>query len=68
MAKIVTDKLRLLWSPEQIAGWLKQAYPHDESCPVSHETIYRSLFIQALGALKKEPLQHLRRSEADSAA
>ena len=61
LAKIVTDKLRLLWSPEQIAGWLKQAYPH-ESCRVSHETIYRSLFIQARGALKKELLQHLRRT------
>ena len=62
LAKIVTDKLRLLWSPEQIAGWLKHAYPHDESCRVSHETIYRSLFIQARGALKKELLQHLRRT------
>ena len=62
LAQIVTDKLRLLWSPEQIAGWLEQAYPHDESCRVSHETIYRSLFIQARGALKKELLQHLRRT------
>ena len=62
LAKIVTDKLRMLWSPEQIAGWLKHAYPHDESCRVSHETIYRSLFIQARGALKKELLQHLRRT------
>ena len=60
LAKIVTDKLRLLWSPEQIAGWLKHAYPDDEICRVSHETIYRSLFIQARGALKKELLQHLR--------
>jgi IS30 family transposase len=62
LAKVVTDKLRLLWSPEQIAGWLKQAYPDDESCRVSHETIYRSLFIQARGALKQELLQHLRRT------
>ena len=62
LAKIVTDKLGLLWSPEQIAGWLKHAYPHDESCRVSHETIYRSLFLQARGALKKELLQHLRRT------
>src|SRR5678815_1611727 len=53
LAKLVTKKLRLLWSPEQIAGWLKHAYPHDESCRVSHETIYRSLFIHARGALKK---------------
>jgi IS30 family transposase len=53
-AQIVTDRLRLLWSPEQIAGWLKSVHPHDETCRVSHETIYRSLFIQARGALKKE--------------
>ena len=62
MARIVADKLRLLWSPEQVAGWLKHTYPHDESHRVSHETIYRSLFIQARGALKKELLQHLRRT------
>ena len=62
LARIVTDKLRLQWSPEQIAGWLKHTYPGDESCHVSHETIYRSLFIQARGALKKELLQHLRRT------
>jgi len=62
LARIVADKLRLLWSPEQIAGWLKHTYPRDESHRVSHETIYRSLFIQARGALKKELLQHLRRT------
>jgi IS30 family transposase len=62
LARIVTDKLRLLWSPEQIAGWLKHTYPSDQSHRVSHETIYRSLFIQARGALKKELLQHLRRT------
>jgi IS30 family transposase len=62
LARIVTDKLRLLWSLEQIAGWLKHTYPRDESLHVSHETIYRSLFIQARGALKKELLQHLRRT------
>jgi len=62
LAGVVTDKLRLLWSPEQIAGWLKHTYPCDESHQVSHESIYRSLFIQARGALKKELLQHLRRT------
>src|SRR5664280_1248569 len=62
LARIVADKLRLLWSPEQIAGWLKHTYPRDESHRVSHETIYRSLFIQERGALKKELLQHLRRT------
>jgi IS30 family transposase len=46
--------------PEQISGWLKIQYPDDESMRVSHETIYRSLFIQARGVLKKELLEHLR--------
>jgi IS30 family transposase len=64
LASIVARKLRGLWSPEQIAGWLKYAYPDDENYQVSHETIYRSLFIQARGALKKELLQHLRRTRA----
>jgi IS30 family transposase len=62
LAHIVAGKLQLLWSPEQIAGWLKRTYPDDENYQVSHETIYRSLFIQARGALKKELLQHLRRT------
>jgi IS30 family transposase len=61
LARIVANKLQLEWSPRQIAGWLKRTYPDDESCQVSHETIYRSLFIQARGALKKELLGHLRR-------
>ncbi len=64
LAGIVAKKLKGLWSPEQIAGWLKYAYPSDENDQVSHETIYRSLFIQAGGALKKELLQHLRRTRA----
>jgi IS30 family transposase len=62
LARIVARKLRGLWSPEQVAGWLKHAYPDDEHYQVSHETIYKSLFIQARGALKKELLQHLRRT------
>ena len=62
LAYIVARKLKLEWSPEQIAGWLKQAYPNNEYYQVSHETIYRSLYIQARGALKKELLQHLRRT------
>lgn len=64
LARIVAAKLQWLWSPEQIAGWLKCAYPDDESYQVSHETIYRSLFIQARGVLKKELQQHLRRTRA----
>src|SRR5579863_6463515 len=62
LACLVADRLQSAWSPEQIAGWLKRAYPGDENNQVSHETIYRSLFIQARGALKKELLQHLRRT------
>jgi IS30 family transposase len=61
LARIVAKKLKQSWSPEQIAGWLKRTYQDDENYQVSHETIYRSLFIQARGALKKELLQHLRR-------
>src|ERR1700721_76430 len=57
---IVASRLILDWSPEQISGWLQNQYPHDESLRVSHETIYRSLFIQTRGALKKELLDHLR--------
>jgi IS30 family transposase len=57
---IVASKLILDWSPEQISGWLKTHYPDDESLRVSHETIYRSLFIQARGVLKKELMDHLR--------
>jgi IS30 family transposase len=64
LARTVASKLRQLWSPEQIAGWLKRTYPHDEIRRVSHETVYRSLFIQARGALKKELLQHLRRKRS----
>ena len=62
LANIVARKLQLEWSPEQIAGWLKYTFPDDEKNQVSHETIYRSLYIQARGALKKELLQHLRRT------
>ena len=57
---IVARKLSLDWSPEQIAGWLKREFPDEGSMRVSHETIYRSLFIQARGVLKKELVGHLR--------
>ncbi|MFC1536198.1 IS30 family transposase [Pseudomonadota bacterium] len=62
LAYAVAAKLKMSWSPEQIAGWLKYAYPDREDHQVSHETIYRSLYIQARGALKKELLEHLRRT------
>ena len=57
---MVASKLILDWSPEQISGWLKIRYPNNESMRVSHETIYRSLFVQARGVLKKELMDHLR--------
>jgi len=60
LRRIVVKKLRLEWSPEQISGWLKQEYPEAVDMQVSHETIYRSLFVQARGVLKKELLGHLR--------
>jgi len=60
LREAVVRKLRGNWSPEQIAGWLKSAHPGDEANQVSHETIYRSLFVQARGVLKKELVQHLR--------
>ena len=56
----VERKLRHNWAPEQIAGWLKRRYPDNEAYHVSHETIYRSLFVQARGVLKKELMKHLR--------
>ena len=64
LSRVVAAKLQLNWSPEQIAGWLKREYPEDESNQVSHETIYRSLFVQARGVLKKELQQHLRSERA----
>jgi len=64
LARIVAKKLQLEWAPRQIAGWMKRMYPNDETYHVSHETIYKSLFIQARGALKKELLQHLRKTRA----
>ena len=60
LRNMVASKLVLDWPPEQISGWLKTQYPDDESMRVSHETIYRSLFIQARGVLKQELMEHLR--------
>jgi IS30 family transposase len=57
---IVAEKLAARWSPQQIAGWLKTTYPNDAEMQVSHETIYRTLFIQSRGALRKELTAHLR--------
>jgi IS30 family transposase len=64
LSRTVAAKLQLNWSPEQISGWLKREYPEEERNQVSHETIYRSLFVQARGVLKKELLQYLRTQRA----
>jgi IS30 family transposase len=61
LRRLVAAKLHLEWSPEQIAGWLRRTYPEDATMHVSHETIYRTLYIQARGALKRELVAHLRR-------
>jgi IS30 family transposase len=60
LRQAVAAKLERNWSPEQIAGWLKRTHPGTETCQVSHETIYRSLYVQARGVLKKDLMQHLR--------
>lgn len=61
---VVAAKLRADWAPEQIAVWLRRAYPHDVTMRISHETIYRTLYVQARGALKQELVRHLRRHRA----
>lgn len=60
LRKVVASLLRRNWSPQQIAGWLRRKHPDEEAFWVSHETIYRSLFVQARGVLKKELVEHLR--------
>ena len=64
LRQLVARKLKSHWSPQQISGWLKDAYPKDENKTVSHETIYKTLFIQARGTLKKELQKHLRTQRA----
>ncbi len=61
LSAVVAAKLELDWSPQQIAGFLKREYPLDTNMHISHETIYRTLYVQARGALKKELVAHLRR-------
>jgi IS30 family transposase len=60
LAGIVAEKLERRWSPQQIAGWLKSTYPDDPEMHVSHESIYRTLFVQSRGALRKELTAYLR--------
>lgn len=60
LRRVVASKLAHRWAPQQISGWLARRYPDDDSMRVSHETIYRSLFVQSRGVLKKQLLKHLR--------
>ncbi|MCW2848242.1 MAG: family transposase, partial [Marmoricola sp.] len=60
LAGVVAEKLAQRWSPQQIAGWLKSTYPENQQMQVSHESIYRTLFIQSRGALRRELTAHLR--------
>ena len=64
LRKLVAKKLQAAWSPEQIAGFLKDTFPDDQTMQVSHETIYLTLFIQTRGALKRELISHLRRARS----
>ena len=64
LTALVASKLRQEWSPEQIAGWLKVEFPDDGAMQVSHESIYRSLFVQTRGSLRKELTAHLRTKRA----
>lgn len=64
LRQVVAAKLRADWSPQQIAAWLTTAYPHDLTMRLSHETIYRTLYVQTRGALKHELVRHLRRQRA----
>ncbi len=64
LCQLIARKLRRKWSPQQIAGWLKHRYPDEEQNRVSHETIYRSLYVQTRGVLKKELQECLRSPRA----
>src|SRR3982750_43961 len=61
LRRVVAEKLAAAWAPQQIAGWLVSEYPNDRTMRVSHETIYRTLYVQARGVLKKQLMAHLRR-------
>ena len=61
LRRVVAEKLAAAWAPQQIAGWLVSEHPDDPTMRVSHETIYRTLYVQARGVLKKQLMAHLRR-------
>lgn len=64
LAQLIQTKLDLRWSPEQIAAWLRRAYPHAKEWHVCHETIYQALYVQARGGLKKQVAAALRTGRA----
>lgn len=64
LCRLIAIKLKRAWSPQQIAGWMKRQYPDNLEMQVSHETIYKTLFIQTRGALKKELQKCLRSKRA----
>lgn len=64
LRRVVADKLQANWSPQQVSGWLREVHHNEPAMQISHETIYRSLFIQAKGVLKKELIAHLRSGRA----
>ncbi len=67
LAELVADKLQQRWAPQQISGWLKREFPHDREMNVCHETIYRTLFVQTRGALRKELTGVLEKAHRDAA-
>ena len=60
LCRLVAGKREARWSPQQLAGWLQRTFPSEPALQVSHETIYRTLFLQARGAPKRELTAHLR--------
>jgi len=64
LRRLVSERLEADHSPEQIAGWLRLAYPENEAMHLSHETIYRALYVQTRGALRRELTHHLRKGRS----
>ena len=60
LRELVIERLRQDHSPQQISGWLRLSYPDNDEMQVSHETIYRALYVQARGSLRRELTRHLR--------
>lgn len=61
LKQLVIDKLELKWSPEQISGWLRVEYSRRKKMQISHETIYKSLYVRARNIIHHSLSEHLRR-------